>query len=166
MFEAFIKREISADEATEDDKGIEEREIKKDKKQSRRVLSELKTVLVEKQKEWRVREGKAIARKQGVEYMEEDKVDYSLCQSDLRSFRKAHLSDDDEEENSSMENNASAVGHQLLSNNKLFRRPRRAAATKNKRKLLDSPERRENIIIDREGVTRTLNIQPSGFDRQ
>ena len=45
VFEAFIKREISADEAKEEEKGIDEREMKNDKKQSRRVLSELKTVL-------------------------------------------------------------------------------------------------------------------------
>ena len=166
VFEAFIKKEISTDEAKEEETGPEERAIKKDKKQSRRVLSELKTVLVEKQKEWKVREGKAIARQQGVEYVE-DKVDYSLCPSDLRSFRQSHLSDEEEEEEetvSSREKIPATVGHQLLSNNKLFRRPRRAAATKNKTRKVDYSEGNENIIIDREGITRTFNIQPSGFD--
>ena len=164
VFEAFIKNEISGDEAKEEEKVHEERGIQADQKQSRRVLSELKTVLVEKQKEWRAREEKAIARQQGVEYVE-DQVDYSLCESDLRTFRQAHLSDEEEEEeSSSMENIPTSVAHQLLSNNKLFRRPQRAAATKNQAKRLDSSERSENIIIDREGIPRTLNIQPSGFD--
>jgi len=163
VFEAFIKKEMC--EAKEDEKVLEDRAVKKDQKQSRRVLSELKTVLVEKQKEWRVREGKAIARQRGVEYVE-DNVDYSLCPSDLRTFRQAHLSDEEEEESSSVENIPAAVGHQLLSNNKLFRRPRRAAATKTKTRRLDSSERSENIIIDREGIARTLNIQPTGFDSQ
>ena len=84
-------------------------------------MSELKTVLVEKQKEWKVREGKAIARQQGVEYVE-DKVDYSLCPSDLRSFRQSHLSDEQEEEEetvSSREKIPATVGHQLLSNKTL-----------------------------------------------
>ena len=166
VFEAFIKREICGDEAQEDEKVLEDRAVKKDKKQSRRVLSELKTVLVEKQEEWRVREGKAIARQRGVEYVE-DKVDYSLCPSDLRTFRQAHLSDEEEEEEtSSVENIPAAVGHQLLSNNKLFRRPRRAAATKTKTRRPESTERSENVIIDREGIPRTLNIQPTGFDSQ
>ena len=97
-----------------------------------------------------------------MEYVE-DKVEYSLSESDLRTFRQAHLSDD---ESSSMENISEAVGHQLLSNNKLFRRPGRAAATKNRKKKADSSERSENVIIDREGIPRTLNIQPSGFDSQ
>ena len=35
VFEAFIKREISEDEATEDEKDIKEREIKKDKKREK-----------------------------------------------------------------------------------------------------------------------------------
>merc|ERR1711953_567234 len=81
VFEAFIKKDISTDEGNEDEKRIDEEKNKNDKKQSRRVLTELKTVLVEKQKEWRVREGKAIARQKGVEYVE-DKVEYSLSESD------------------------------------------------------------------------------------
>ena len=162
VFEAFIKKDISTDEGNEDEKRIDEGKNKNDKKQSRRVLTELKTVLVEKQKEWRVREGKAIARQKGVEYVE-DKVEYSLSESDLRTFRQAHLSDD---ESSSMENISEAVGHQLLSSNKLFRRPGRAATTKNRKKKADSSERSENVIFDREGIPRTLNIQPSGFDSQ
>jgi hypothetical protein len=49
---------------------LENKRTGQEKKESRAVLQELKTVLVSKQKEWKVREAKALARQQGTDYSE------------------------------------------------------------------------------------------------
>ena len=157
VFEAFIKRENSDDENIDDLFVNEVQTNTKERSHSRKVLTELKTVLVGKQREWKVREDKALARKRGEEYVE-DEVDYKLTEKDLRNFRESHLSDS--ENGDSLEGDTSAAGHQLLTNNKLFRRPRRPAASKHKSVL----ESGDNVITDREGRPRTVNIQPVGFD--
>ena len=168
VFEAEIKKELSGDEQLEEDKSNEVKINTKQKKQSKKVLNELKSVLVGKQKEWRVREGRALARQRGEEYVEssdvEDVTNYKLTEEDLKSFRESHLSDESDEEIGES-GVRSEVGHRLLTSSKKLRRPRRPAALKQKPNLPEFQETK-NVFTDREGRQRTINIQPSGFDNQ
>ena len=167
VFEAEIIKELSGDEHLEEDKSNEVKTNTKEKKQSKKVLNELKSVLVGKQKEWRVREGRALARQRGEEYVESSDVEdtnYKLTEEDLKSFRESHLSDESDEEIGES-GVRSEVGHRLLTSSKMLRRPRRPAALKQKPNLPESRET-ENVFTDREGRQRTINIQPSGFDNQ
>ena len=48
------------------------------------MLSELRSVLVHKQNEWKIREGKALARQKGEEYVEEE--DNSSIESQMNKI--------------------------------------------------------------------------------
>jgi molybdopterin converting factor small subunit len=50
----------------------EKHKSKREKRQSKQVLQELKSVLVGKQKEWEVREARAVARQNNVDKKDED----------------------------------------------------------------------------------------------
>ena len=69
VFEAYIPTILSDTFA-----GEEMFEEKKENKHSLKVLKELKTVLVSKQREWEVREAKALARQNGEVYNEKESV--------------------------------------------------------------------------------------------
>ena len=76
VFEAFIaSRDISQEVLGFDDDFVTEEEkqkSKREKRQSKKVLEELKGVLVGKQKEWEVREARAMARQKNVVSEDED----------------------------------------------------------------------------------------------
>jgi len=75
IFEAFITRDKDQSFLGFDDDFVtpeEKKKSKKEKRQSKKVLQELKTVLVGKQKEWEVREARAMARQAKVDQGDED----------------------------------------------------------------------------------------------
>jgi hypothetical protein len=75
VFEAYISRTTASLDNTEVDAiNLENKRTGQEKKESRAVLQELKTVLVSKQEEWKVREAKALARQQGTDYSEPEPV--------------------------------------------------------------------------------------------
>merc|ERR1711915_1114047 len=102
----------------------------KESKQAKQVLSELRSVLVHKQNEWKIREGKALARQKGEEYVEEDGDLFSNIKMDeLKndSFDLTAESFDDDSDVEDDEEKDDSVGHQLLKTHKLFMRPKKAS---------------------------------------
>ena len=161
VFEAFIDRDAPAMDCSAADVMSEEEKKKTglEKKQSRKVLQELKIVLVSKQEEWKVREARALARQQGKaesenEMTETTKHVVTIRQSpDDDSLLDDSLGCDNEPDVTvpyTTSDKAVAANHQhcpagvsfsdsssdsdsgleLLGRNKLFRRPLRPAATK------------------------------------
>ena len=75
VFEANItKATVGLSNTDVDTINLENKRTGQEKKESRAVLQELKTVLVSKQKEWKVREAKALARQHGTAYSEPEPV--------------------------------------------------------------------------------------------
>ena len=149
------------------------------------MLSELRSVLVHKQNEWKIREGKALARQRGEEYVEEEddisnksqmnKINPESFDLTAESFTDSDVDEDDERRTES-------VGHQLLKTDKLFKRPKKASnkpsrpQTYNEEaelKIEQDLEMRnhlsrmnDNVLKDKEGRLRTFNVQPIGFDNR
>ena len=155
VFEAFIDRDAPAMDCLAADVMSEEEKKKTglEKKQSRKVLQELKTVLVSKQEEWKVREARALARQQGKAESENEHVVTHRQSLDDDSLLDDSLGCDNEPDVTvpyTTSDKAVAANHQhcpagvsfsdsssdsdsgleLLGRNKLFRRPLRPAATK------------------------------------
>ena len=172
VFEAYItKATAGLSNADVDTVNLENKRTGREKIESRAVLQELKTVLVSKQKEWKVREAKAIARQQGTDYSEPVP---ELMPSGLLSdspggetgsgqlYNQADIARADQDKRhhhcpvgvffSDTSGSDSDSGLELLGKNKLFRRPVRPAATK--------------YQADREKTVcaRQVNTQPVGFD--
>eukprot|EP00090_Calanus_glacialis_P007205 TRINITY_DN15665_c0_g1_i5.p1 TRINITY_DN15665_c0_g1~~TRINITY_DN15665_c0_g1_i5.p1 ORF type:complete len:614 (+),score=153.85 TRINITY_DN15665_c0_g1_i5:23-1843(+) len=75
VFEAYITNAtVDLANTDADTINLENKRTGQEKKESRAVLQELKSVLVSKQKEWKVREAKALARQQGTDYSEPEPV--------------------------------------------------------------------------------------------
>jgi hypothetical protein len=73
VFEAFIaSRDFEPEQLGFEDDFIEAERGRASHRQSKKVLRELKVVLVGKQKEWEVREARAIARQAGVDLADDE----------------------------------------------------------------------------------------------
>jgi hypothetical protein len=187
VFEAYITKATDLANTDADTRNLENERTGQEKKQSRAVLQELKTVLVSKQKEWKVREAKALARQQGTDYSEPEPVLPSggdtgsgqlQSQADIawaaQDRGHQHCTAGGFFDTSASDSDS---GLELLGKNKLFRRPLRPAATKYQagRDIGGRVETVSNIdgrgktgrdIDSREKTVsdRQINIQPVGFD--
>ena len=77
VFEAFIAQDLNPNDfGFEDDfvSAEEKQKSKREMKQSKRVLEELKSVLIGKEKEFEVREARAVARQQKVEKEDDESI--------------------------------------------------------------------------------------------
>ena len=174
VFEAYITNAtVDLANTDADTINLENKRTGQEKKESRAVLQELKSVLVSKQKEWKVREAKALARQQGTDYSEHEPV--PVMASGLLSARPGVETDSGQLYNQAdIAWAAQDRGHQhcppdtsgsdsdscleLLGKNKLFRRPLRPAASKYQAGR-DSGGSRGKTVSDR-----LINTQPVGFD--
>ena len=181
VFEAYITN-ATVDLANTDTINLENKRTGQEKKESRAVLQELKSVLVSKQKEWKVREAKALARQQETEYSEPEPVPESVpvMASGLLSARPGVETDSGQLYNQAdiawaaqdrghqhspagilafdTSGSDSDSGLELLGKNKLFRRPLRPAAIKYQAGR-DIGGSRGKTVSDR-----LINTQPVGFD--
>ena len=135
--------------------GVEEEDKKNGKKnkQSRKVLKELKTVLVSKKKEWEVREARALARQNGEDY-DDTYSEVVLNEEDNSDDNRVNENNSvDDFSDSSWSESESCM--EMLGKTKMFRRPMRPAA----RKL-------ETAGWQAEKCTRQINTQPVGFDNR
>ena len=192
VFEAFIKKTDESEDKTIDNEEdfMEEKKKLKENKQTKKVLKELKTVLVDKQIEWKRREELALARVNKIDQIEIAAVEEAIskttdvkndiCSHELKynaaSSESSSQSDTDDDSDDcddvsydvSSERSAEA-GHQLLNNERLFKRPKRPTSFNTKsKKLFDTKvtNSMENVVKDKEGRLRTINIQPVGFDNR
>ena len=186
VFEAFIKDSDHKLLNKDDQEDMQEAKEKlKDSKQTKKVLRELKSVLVGKQREWKVREEKALARQNGENLSIETNTDVELKQCldvqqekqgdrySLGSSSDCDIDQDDSDDDST-EDKTSIVGHTLLNNHSMFRRPKhpkKSTKSKGNFSSLESTETQlpsviDNVITDKEGRLRTLNTQPIGFDNR
>jgi hypothetical protein len=191
VFEAYITRATDLANTDADTVNLENKRTGKEKKESRAVLQELKTLLVSKQMEWRVREAKALARQQGTDYSEPEPVPesvpvmasgllsdspgvetgsgqlYNLADIAWAAQDRGHQRCPAGVFFSDTSGSDSDSGLELLGKNKLFRRPLRPAAIKYQA-ARDIGGRVETVSnIDGRGKTvsdRQINIQPVGFD--
>ena len=143
VFEAFIKASDRTILDHDDKEDIQEVKVKlKESKQTKKVLRELKSVLVGKQLEWKVREEKALARQNGdilsIETKTEDVRNESLelqqeMKADRYSLSSSESSEYDTDHNDSQDNcskdKSFEVGHKLLNNQNMFTRPKRPKRT-------------------------------------
>jgi len=134
--------------------GVEEEDKKNGKKnkQSRKVLKELKTVLVSKQKEWEVREARALARQNGEAYDETVSEVVKQEEDNSDNNREEDINPAVDFSDSSCSDSESCM--EMLGKTKMFRRPMRPAAIK----LPNTGGWQE------EKYTRQINTQPVGFD--
>ena len=179
VFEAYITNAtVDLANTDADTINLENKRTRQEKKESRAVLQELKSVLVSKQKEWKVREAKALARQQGTDYSEPEPV--PVMASGLLSARPGVETDSGQLYNQAdIDWAAQDRGHQhcpagvffsdtsgsdsdscleLLGKNKLFRRPLRPVAIKYQAGR-DIGGSRGKTVSDR-----LINTQPVGFD--
>ena len=190
VFEAFIKASDLTNLDDDDKEDIQEVKVKlKESKQTKKVLRELKSVLVGKQLEWKVREEKALARQNGdnlsIETKTEDVINESLeleqeMKTDRNSLSSSESSecgtDHDDSDDDCSNDKSFKLGHKLLNNQNMFTRPKRPKrSTKSSTTVIVSPSESDeiklpsvidNVITDREGVQRTFNTQPIGFDNR
>merc|ERR1712142_1328174 len=124
-----------------------------EKKQSRKVLRELKTALVSKQREWKVREARAIARQNGEAYEETDNlVDISDEDNEDSPCDRLKIQTNASSDSSCSDSESST---ELLGKEMMFRRPLRPAAIK---------VQTVKGGLQSEEDTRLINTQPLGFD--
>ena len=192
VFEAFIKKTDESEDKTIDNEEdfMEAKKKLKENKQTKKVLKELKTVLVDKQIEWKRREELALARVNKIDQIEIAAVDEEIsktndvkndiCSHELKynadsseSSSKSDTDDDSDDCDDVSYDLSSArsseAGHQLLNNERLFKRPKRPTSLNTKsKKLFDTKvtNSMENVVKDKEGRLRTINIQPVGFDNR
>lgn len=188
VFEAIIRfSEIAEEEGDDLDSLIEDKKKLKESSQAKKVLSELRSVLVHKQNEWKIREGKALARQKGEEYVEEEddssiksqmnKINPESFDLTAESFTDSDVDEDDERRTES-------VGHQLLKTDKLFKRPKKASNKPSRPQTYNEEAElkieqdlkfslrnhlsrmNDNVLKDKEGRLRTFNVQPIGFDNR
>ena len=82
VFESFIAQDIDPSFLSFDDDFVTQEEInksKREKKQSKQILQELKGALVDKETKWEVREGRTVARQENVN--DEDEIHRSKLDS-------------------------------------------------------------------------------------
>ena len=187
VFEAFINKTDESEDKTIDNEEdfMEEKKKLKENKQTKKVLKELKTVLVDKQIEWKRREELALARVNKVDQIEVAAVEeetsnttdvkndiyrhelkYNAASSDSQSDTDDDFDDDTFDISSAR---SSEAGHQLLNNERLFKRPKRPTSSNTKsKKIFDTNVNysMNNVVKDKEGRLRTINIQPVGFDNR
>ena len=187
VFEAFINKTDESEDKTIDNEEdfMEEKKKLKENKQTKKVLKELKTVLVDKQIEWKRREELALARVNKVDQIEVAAVEeetsnttdvkndiyrhelkYNAASSDSQSDTDDDCDDDTFDISSAR---SSEAGHQLLNNERLFKRPKRPTSSNTKSKnIFDTNVNysMNNVVKDKEGRLRTINIQPVGFDNR
>ena len=134
--------------------GIEEEDKKNGKKnkQSRKVLKELKTVLVSKQKEWEVREARALARQNGEAFDETVSEAVKQEEDNSDNNRAEDINPAVDISDSSCSDSESCM--EMLGKTKMFRRPMRPAA-------IQLPT---TGGWQAEKYTRQINTQPVGFD--
>ena len=155
------------------------------------MLSELRSVLVHKQNEWKIREGKALARQKGEEYVEEE--DDSSIKSQMNKINPESFdltaesftdNDVDVDDYVDDERTTESVGHQLLKTDKLFKRPKKASNKPSRPQTYNEEAElkieqdlkfslrnhlsrmNDNVLKDKEGRLRTFNVQPVGFDNR
>ena len=177
VFEAYITNAtVDLANTDADTINLENKRTGQEKKESRAVLQELKSVLVSKQKEWKVREAKALARQQGTDYSEPEPE--PVMASGLLSARpgvetdsgqlynQADIAQDRGHQHSpagilafDTSGSDSDSGLELLGKNKLFRRPLRPAAIKYQAGRDIGGSIRGKTVSDR-----LINTQPVGFD--
>merc|ERR1719158_2389419 len=132
-----------------------EEEVKNrfEKKQSKKVLRELKTALVSKQREWKVIEARAIARQNGEAFEETDNVlDISDEDNEDTPCDRLKIQTNASSDSSCSDSESST---ELLGKKMMFRRPLRPAAIKLQTVKCE---------LQSEEGTRLLNTQPIGFD--
>ena len=193
VFEAYIKKIDESEDKTIDNEEnfMEEKKKLKENKQTKKVLKELKTVLVDKQIEWKRREELALARVSKVDQIEiatvEEEISritdvkndicrHELKYNDASSESSSQGDTDDDCDNDGDDvtidvssSRSSDAGHQLLNNERLFKRPKRPTSSNTKsKKLFDTNVNNSmnNAVKDKEGRLRTINIQPVGFDNR
>ena len=151
------------------------------------MLSELRSVLVHKQNEWKIREGKALARQKGEEYVEEEdnsSIESQMNKKNLESFDLTAESFTDSDVDEDDERRTESVGHQLLKTDKLFKRPKKASNKPSRPQTYNEEAEQkfeqdlklslrnhlsgmnDNVLKDKEGRLRTFNVQPIGFDNR
>ena len=194
VFEAYIKKIDESEDKTIDidneEDFMEEKKKLKENKQTKKVLKELKTVLVDKQIEWKRREELALARVSKVDQIEIATVEEEISRiTDVKNDICVELKYNDASSESSSQGDtdddcdndgddvtidvsssrSSDAGHQLLNNERLFKRPKRPTSSNTKsKKLFDTNVNNSmnNAVKDKEGRLRTINIQPVGFDNR
>lgn len=153
------------------------------------MLSELRSVLVHKQNEWKIREGKALARQKGEEYVEEEdnsSIESQMNKINPESFDLTAVSfiDSDDDVDEDYERRTESVGHQLLKTDKLFKQPKKASNKPSRPQTYNEEAEQkfeqdlkfslrnhlsrmnDNVLKDKEGRLRTFNVQPIGFDNR
>ena len=187
VFEAFINKTDESEDKTIDNEEdfMEEKKKLKENKQTKKVLKELKTVLVDKQIEWKRREELALARVNKVDQIEVAAVEQEtsnttdvkndICRHELKynaasSDSQSDTDDDCDDDTFDISSaRSSEAGHQLLNNERLFKRPKRPTSSNTKsKKIFDTNVNysMNNVVKDKEGRLRTINIQPVGFDNR
>ena len=185
VFVAVIRKDEDSQNCKDEncDEFEEEKKQLKESKQTKRVLRELKTVLIEKEQDWKERERKAIARMNGQDIhlecgqiQEENSNTATINNKEYVCEENSHCSSY-EDERGTQEKEDHQLPHDLLNNQALFKRPRKpvtARRSKDSLKLQSTgfqldfahpkTDMEENTKTDKEGRIITINRQPLGFD--
>ena len=193
VFEAILIQDEDNNSVDDCSEEIHEEKKKlKENKNTKRVLNELKGVLIEKQRDMELREARAEVRMKGesidtdlvekkMNSMDEqsEKLDEpeksSLTSLEIAKREYEEMSDTDTDSSCSIEtgnhDKQNQVGHQLLNSFPLFKKPMKSTGKFKSKSLHNrvisqnqSDDEGENVRKDREGRLIILNKQPLGFD--